>query len=249
MSDETQDGHDYLPLLDMAIERFAALLSRADGAEPVPSCPGWSVSDLAVHLGTIHRWAAGIVLTAKTTGLPEPIIRVGLPEWYAGTASALSAALRAVDPAEYAPNFSRADETAAFWHRRQLHETLVHTVDLALALDASEGTHPAGRLFDGRVAADGVDEVLTTFFRRLAGRGTPPVVTENILIRAEDTDRTWVLGPGDPPELLDIDARAAAIISGSAADLYLGLWGRAPHNRLHVTGAAAAALLAGPTCS
>ena len=232
---------DHLSLLDRSTAGFAELLAQASGEEPVPSCPGWTVRDLAVHLGMVHRWAAGVVLTAKMADRPEPIIGDSLAAWYSGTAKALAAALRAVDPAEYAPNFARTDETTAFWRRRQLHETVVHTVDLRRALGLGDGTIDAG------LASDGVHELITAFFRRLAGKGTPPVVTENILIRAVDTGDAWVLGPGEPPELLAGDAPAAATIGGSAVDLYLGLWGRVPHDRLAVHGESAASLLAGPT--
>lgn len=235
---------DRLDLLEQATTRFAGLLARSTGDEAVPSCPGWTVRDLAVHLGRVHRWAAGVVLTAQLADRPEPIIGGSLTAWYSGVAGALLAALRAVDPAEYAPNLSSAEETVAFWHRRQLHETAVHTVDLAFALG---GDREKPDFIGPELAADGVQELVTAIFRRLTERSTPPIVTESILLRATDTGDAWVLGPGQPPELLAVDTPVAASIAGPAADLYLGLWGRVPHDRLEVRGDAAAALLAGPT--
>jgi mycothiol maleylpyruvate isomerase-like protein len=35
------------------------LVRDADLTAPVPSCPGWSVYDLVIHLGAVHRRAAG----------------------------------------------------------------------------------------------------------------------------------------------------------------------------------------------
>ena len=112
---------DHMTLLGEATDRFASLVREASGDEPVPACDPWLVRDLVEHVGTVHRWAASIVLSGQRLSEPEPLV-VGDPaDWYAGTAAALIAALRAVDPAEPVPNFSRIDETAAFWPRRQLH--------------------------------------------------------------------------------------------------------------------------------
>ena len=238
---------EHLRDLGAAIERFARLLARAAGDEPVEHCPGWSTRDLALHLGSIHRWAAAIVLSASMPPAePEPLVRGELADWYRDTGDALLAALRAVDPAEPTPNFARVHETAAFWPRRQLHEVTVHTVDLAHALGLSPPEIP------GELAADGVDELLTVFFARLAARGSAPDVRANVRLRALDTGDDWVLGradAGEAPALLQLGAPAEASIEGAASDLYLALWGRAPHSLLRVTGEEAEALLVGPTCA
>ena len=42
------------------------LFATAELGAAVPSCPGWSVRDLVVHLGNLHRW----VVQAMTTVLP-----------------------------------------------------------------------------------------------------------------------------------------------------------------------------------
>ena len=120
----------------------------------------------------------------------------------------------------------------------------MHTVDLAQALG-----RPLPEI-DPELAADGVDEVLAVFFRRLAARGTAPVVTEPVRIEATDTGRVWVVAPGEAgsaPMLLAEAASASALVAGTAADLYLGLWRRAPHDRLLVRGRAAERMLDGPT--
>src|SRR6188472_2975814 len=46
------------------VRGFEAAARRAVGAEvapAVPSCPGWSVSDLVAHLGWVHRYVTHIV--------------------------------------------------------------------------------------------------------------------------------------------------------------------------------------------
>jgi len=227
--------------LRAVIDEFSALLPDADEQVQVPTCPGWTVWDLVVHLGTIHRWAASILLSGKMHSAVTPLIRRPLDEWYRSTADALLAAIDAVAPDEPIPNFAKVDEYASFWVRRQLHETTVHLYDLTTALSAPEIPISSG------TAADGVEEIFTVFFRRLVSKGTPPDVRENIRIQMTDLDDGWVLVPGDPVELRPFDTPSAASVSGSALDLYLGLWGRVPIERLHFTGDSARALLEGPT--
>ncbi|MET0820504.1 MAG: maleylpyruvate isomerase family mycothiol-dependent enzyme [Aeromicrobium sp.] len=238
---------DHLTLLGEATNRFASLARDASGDESVPACEPWRVRDLVEHLGTVHRWAASIVLSGQRLVEPEPLV-VGDPaDWYAGTAAALLAALRAVDPGEPVPNFSRVDETAAFWPRRQLLEVTVHVVDLlqALGRDESQWAVPA------ELAAEGVDEVLRVFFPRMASRGTHPDVRSRVRLVADDLDRSWVVGPPEsddgPPVQLDATSDVEAVVSGPASDLYLALWHRVPRARLRFEGDAGIALLDGPT--
>lgn len=223
---------DHLFELGSGMARFAELAGRASGDEQVPSCPGWATQDLVQHLGTIHRWAASIVLSGQRTELPKPIYSDDLVEWYAGTAAALLAALQAVNADEPVPNFSRVDERAAFFHRRQMHEVSVHVVDAAQALGLDESEWPIAPA----VAADGIEEVLRTFFPRMTVRGKQPDVRSRIRLTATDTGQSWLMGPatsqGMPPVLLHSSYDADTTVEGTAADLYLGLWHRVPAERL-----------------
>ncbi|MRK00575.1 maleylpyruvate isomerase family mycothiol-dependent enzyme [Aeromicrobium sp. S22] len=233
--------------LGAATSRFADLVGEATGDEAVPACEGWTVRDLAVHLGAIHRWAAAIVIGGQRVPEPTPLIAGPIASWYAGTAEALLAVLRAVSPDEIVPNFSRIDETAAFWPRRQLHETTVHVVDLQQALG-----HGAGQwAVPAQIAADGIDEVLRIFFPRLTAGGRRPDVRSRIRFVAADLDRSWIIAPGEgesgPPVQLPPTAEADAVVTGSASDLYLALWHRVPPESLQFQGDDGLALLTGRT--
>lgn len=240
---------EHLPHLGGAMGRMALHISVADGDETVPACPGWTVNDLTVHLGTVHRWAAGIVLSGQRLKAPSVLVTEPLSEWYAGTATALLAALQAVEPTESVPNFTHLFETAAFWPRRQLHETTVHAVDAAQALGLGEDSYG----IDPAVADDGIDEVFAVFFPRLTDNGRRPDVSAPVRVTATDTGRSWVVAPAEDPAgtpiLLPATADSDAQLSGTATDIYLGLWRRSPHDRLTVDGEAARRMLAGPMTS
>lgn len=237
---------EHLPYLGDAMTRMAEIISRAEGDEAVPGCPDWTVNDLTVHLGTMHRWAASIVLSGQRPQEPQVVATEPLVDWYAGTATALLAALQAVEPTEPTPNFSLINETAAFWPRRQMHETTIHSVDAAQALALGEDSF----LIDEDVADDGIDEVLSVYFPRMTARGQRPDVSARVRIIATDTGRSWVIAPSEDPagtpivlhSSIDVDAQ----LSGTAADLYLGLWRRSPHDKLKAEGDAAVRMLAGP---
>lgn len=237
---------DPLILLGREMAGFAELAGLVEGDEPVPACPGWTTGDLIAHVGTVHRWAAAIVLSGQRLEEPRPIVTEPLDEWYAGTATALIAALQAVEPDEPTPNFSRGDEVAAFWPRRQLHETCVHRVDLLQALGRPDDAWDV----EAEVAADGIAEVIRVFGRRMTDRGQRPHVEAPIRLHATDLDRSWIVAPDpdDPaarPVLLQYETDTAGEATGRAADLYLALWGRQPASLVGPTGAAQA-YFAGP---
>ncbi|MFT4298976.1 MAG: maleylpyruvate isomerase family mycothiol-dependent enzyme [Aeromicrobium sp.] len=240
---------DYAIELGLAMKRYTELADAAFGDEPVPTCPGWTFDDLTFHLGSVHRWAAAILLSGLRLEDPRGVFMTDPPaEWYADTAAALLEVIRAVPSDEPTPNFSRVHETAAFWPRRQMHETTVHTIDACLAL----GLGVEGWPIVPALAADGVDEVLSVFFARMTARGQRPHLNGRVRVRATDTGKTWVLG--EAPDALRTPillfagpgADADAEICGTAAELYLGLWGRIDAASLTTDGVAARQLLRGP---
>ena len=238
---------DHLLELGSAMTRFTELTSKATGEEQVPGCPDWDFRDLATHLGTIHRWAAAIVLSGQRVKLPQPVVTEPLADWYAGTAAALLGALQAVSPDEVVPNFTHLNERAAFFARRQMHEATVHVVDAAQALGLEESEWQVAP----EIAADGVDEVLQVFFPRMTAQGRRPDVRCRIRLIATDTGQEWVIAPGSgdftPPLQLHPSYHSDASVHGTAADLYLSLWHRVSRFRLEFEGTDATALFDGPT--
>jgi uncharacterized protein (TIGR03083 family) len=245
---------DHLAEFERTAAELAAVLDRVDPAAAVPNCPGWTLADLALHIGAGQRWAASIVLSGVFQKRPEVLrTTISWADWYAGTTAALTAALRAVDPDEPCWNFAPVDQRAGFWSRRRMHETVIHLVD-AVQAEAPPDQRAASGLavVPAAIGADGVDEVLGVFLPRMLARGAEPAVTRQVGIRATDTGDEWTLTPvpaGDRPRVDRGQATGEAVVSGTAAELDLCLWKRLPAEVLAVDGdrAVAAAFLAGKT--
>ena len=217
----------YLDALDRDARSFGDLLREADHAAPVPDCPGWSLADLARHLGGIHRWAHGIV----TTGAPDdeptgPDDRLALVEWFDDGAAQLLEALRSTDPATSVWTFGPKPRIVEFWLRRQPHETSVHLGDARRALGQP---HPVDVAF----AADGVDEVATMMTPRQVRLGRIPPIEGGVRLVLRDVPGTAYVLSGD---CTDASAPTVATVVGTAEDLLLTLWRRTGLERTTITG-------------
>ena len=229
---------DHLALLGAAQDDFLALLRDADPTTQVPWCGDWTVREMAVHLADIHHWAAGQARREQETPLETSAPDV--VELYGRCAAELRATLRAL-PAHASAWTLIGDGTVDFWHRRQLHETLVHLWDLrvALALAGSGDMSPrvggvgvrapAGApvpRFDPAWARpmvaeawdDTVDEVVTVMHPRQVRLGRCPALPATIHLVATDTGRRWTLEHAS--------AAPSAEVAGPAAALALLLWRR-----------------------
>ncbi|MGB8960819.1 MAG: maleylpyruvate isomerase family mycothiol-dependent enzyme [Pseudonocardiaceae bacterium] len=153
-------GDRYLDALAAQSALFADALVGADLQQRVPSCPDWTLYQLAEHLGQAHRWATATVTRPATTppdrseldATAAPEDADGLGPWLRNGAGALVNAIRTADPGT--PVWSWAgDHSVGFWGRRMAHETAVHRADAELAL---------GREFtlEADLAADAISEWL-----------------------------------------------------------------------------------------
>jgi uncharacterized protein (TIGR03083 family) len=231
---------DFIKILRQEGSRLADAAAGAGLGALVPTCPGWTVRDLLVHTGAVHRWAADHMLGGYTEERPMDETAPGdaeLLDWYRDLHSRLSDALDAAPADLTCWFFLPAASPLAFWARRQAHETTVHRIDAESALG---GGAPA---VDAEFAADGVDELLTGFH----GRARSKVRTERprtLRVRSLDTGHDWLvrLSTGHPvTERLAAGARAGGetadcTVSATAGDLYLALWNRGPYDALTVEG-------------
>lgn len=211
---------------------FAETLARADPEAALPSSRSWTVTDLAAHLGEVHRWAAGIVRTGKRgSRVNSPDLEGADPVgFYRDRRDDLLAALAETDPERTCWTLRTTDRHVRFWHRRQTHETLVHLWDLRAA------AHPADVLadVDPAVCADGVDELLETFLPRAAPAALRPL-TGPLTLTAGDAGRSWTVEPGWAVREGDA-TDAAATVAAPAGVLLLWAWQRPSTVDPEVTG-------------
>jgi uncharacterized protein (TIGR03083 family) len=232
MASEVLTVDRYVGTIEASAARLAADAAAAGLDAAVPTCPGWSVADLVAHLGMVHRWATAQLRLDATPVPDHPEIldstpREELLDWFTDGVGALTEALRTADPDVPALVFlADAPPPAHFWARRQAHETTVHGVD---ALGARLGRPPtaAEAALAPDLALDGIDELLTGFFPR--GRSElADLAPLTLAVAPGDSPRAWTVRvEGDRltttrEQLPD----AEATVTGSAAQLYLGLWNR-----------------------
>ncbi|MGH3411649.1 MAG: maleylpyruvate isomerase family mycothiol-dependent enzyme [Marmoricola sp.] len=197
----------------------------------VVTCPGWRVRHLVAHQGTIHRWATAHIRgeTDVDTGELE---RQGMAAadqlaWLDAGARDLLQALRDA-PDDLAAFFflKNAPPPKFAWARRQCHETTIHAVD---AMSASLGRPPraAETWIRPRLAADGIDELLTGFVPRRHEQVRSPE-PRTVVVQADDTGDAWTLAIGPDPVVTAREGASGAdtVLTGTAAQLYLGLWNR-----------------------
>lgn len=226
---------DLLAVLDAESTLLAEEAGRVLMSDPVPTCPDWTVGELLEHIGGVHRWAAAIVTGGLLRNLPaeqEAAVigrppQNGLVPWFrAGAEQILQALIAAPDELHAFVFLKNAPPPRHFWARRQAHETTIHRVDaLAARLGRMPSTAEAG--IETAVAVDGIDELVRGFVPRRSSRlHTDEPFT--MAIAPTDAAAGWTIAvSGEPPSVsLGVDQDANAVLSGSAAALYLGLWNR-----------------------
>ena len=183
---------DFVKAFGAVADRYARAVATVEPRCPVLTCPPWRAHDLTVHLGNVHAWAATIVETGRAAAEQDDRPTSGraraLSRWYAAKAEDLYAVLRQVRPGSPCWNFVFGDGEAAFWPRRQLHETTMHLVDLNLAAGRDTDLDPD-------VCVDGVTEVLEVMMHRMHHRGHAAVLGRPLALHAVDTGHTWLVSP------------------------------------------------------
>ncbi len=198
----------------------------------VPTCPHWDVSQLVIHQSMVHRWAAanlrGEADHSTSDSTAQGQAAADLLAWYSDGLTTLIETVRATPDDAQAMVFLRdAPPPRRFWARRQCHETTIHGVDAISAALGRWPTAPEAGV-DPLLAADGIDELLTGFITRGQGKlhATEPYL---ILVQTADTGHAWTVRVSDGPIVTTVGqtGQPDVVFSGTAGQLYLGLWNRA----------------------
>lgn len=232
----------WLSSLAAEANAFAATVDQEGALDlPVPSCPGWAVSDLVQHLGQWYYFVRSHVSTGLTSrperhpdGLPSP--DGGLPSWWRERYQELRTILDQLDPQRPAWNWAPQPKVANFWFRRVAHETAVHRWDAQIATGRATP-------IESRLAADGVTEVLDTWLASGRWRKSP-IRPGMLALRATDVDAVWYvrlrhegIALLDTDTLLDDDDHhERATANGTASDLLLAMYGRIGFDVLETSG-------------
>lgn len=182
--------------------RRLAITARRDPDRAVPQYPGWSLTDLVAHTGSIHRRTTTVVTEQPLERIPAPSppSAVDVIEWYEAGLDAMLAVLTDADPDTPCWAFGPR-QCVGTWETRMVIETGVHRWDAYQAFGEED------RLTD-RVAGAGLDEFADMWLPRLPDLSGLEVV-------ADDLGRSWAYGPAP-----------RATVTGTASDIYLRLMSR-----------------------
>ncbi|WP_433307360.1 maleylpyruvate isomerase family mycothiol-dependent enzyme [Actinoplanes sp. CA-030573] len=229
----TLEFPELLRLIDERSAEFRRTVASAPSLEvPVPTCPGWTLFDLAQHVGLGRRKAAAIVAAGPADAPPDPSAwddgagapreREALLAWLSESIDRLASTLREAGPDRGCWTWwgdSQSPQTAGGVARHQVQEVAVHTYDAQLTVGAP-------RPLPDEVALDGVEEFLST----CCSTDVPwPHEPADVDYHATE-GRSWRLrlsGDGARVDrLVSPAAGADAAVWGSAHDLVLLLYGR-----------------------
>lgn len=219
----------------------------------MPTCPEWTLFDLAQHLGEgRRRWAATVAAGPAAAGPvrsgPEgapaaPREREALLAWLAASTQQLLDALREAGPDRGCWTWwgtSQSPQTCGAVARHQLQEITVHTYDAQLTVGAPQPLPDA-------VALDGVEEFLSTCCATTSAWPREPAAVDyhategrswRLWLSAEGARTARLPQPGNMPATVageDPDA-ADACARGTASELVLTLYGRVAVDSLKLDG-------------
>jgi len=239
--------------IQASTDTLAGLVDDADLATPVPTCPDWTLRQLATHVGRAHRWAAEIVSTRSAEFIPFRQVPDGkfpddparhAPWLRAGAARVIGAVREADGEPVWAFNTLRP---ASFWARRMAHETAVHRADAQVAAGREPG-------FEPDLAADAIDEWLGFLSGLAPGDADPRLdaLPEGAVLHVHATDEgldgagEWLVRREGPQVIVQPGhGQGDVALRGPAGRLLLVLLRRVPPDDPQVQVLGDPALLAG----
>ncbi|MGW6981302.1 maleylpyruvate isomerase family mycothiol-dependent enzyme [Streptomyces sp. NPDC054932] len=240
------DHLSFPTLLRMIDERSAAFRSAVAAAPSldadVPSCPGWTLYDLANHLSEGDRFWAYIVLNTapgderpSKDGLAAPREREELITWLADSTEQLLTALRGAGPdrgcwAWWEPLAS--PHTVAAVARRRVPESLIHTYDAQLASGTPQELPTTE-------AADAIEEFLATVCTGTVPWPGEPATMDYHAAEAGSWRQTVDAAGSRFTRLTAAEAaesKPTAAIHGTASEMALLMYMRIPAGSLRIEG-------------
>lgn len=217
------DFADHVGAVERAVAAFAHALRGGPLDVRVPSCPAWTVADLAVHVGEFSGFWTHILcqgLQRAKTPFPDPPSGLdpgSLADWYERVGSDLVSVLRRTPPDTEVWTWHETDHAARFVARRCAHELAVHRFDAQLARAVPEPV-------DARLAADGIEEIFV-----ILSAHEPSGLARGETLHLHGTDRgdEWLLSlRPDGVGVARDHVKADLALRGAVSDLELLLYQR-----------------------
>ncbi|MFD7066278.1 maleylpyruvate isomerase N-terminal domain-containing protein [Streptomyces sp. NPDC059913] len=251
----TLEFPDLLRLIEERSTAFRAAVASAPSLDvQVPTCPEWTLFDLAQHIGEGRRdWAVTVAAgpaPAKSAaeGAPAaPREREALLAWLAESTGQLLDALREAGPDRGCWSWwetLQSPHTSGAVARHQLQQMAVHTYDAQITVGAAQP-------LPEEAALDGVDEFLSTCVATASAWPHQPAAIDfhaseghswRLSLSADGARSARLPRPGTVPATTadrsqDPDAPAAfASVRGTANELVLILHDRIPIDSLELDG-------------
>jgi len=215
------DYADHVEAVEQQTSAFAKALMRGDADGRVPTCPDWTLRDLAKHVGQVMGFWTHLL--CEGTGRPKPAFdeepgrSAGL--WFVQIAGFLVNELKSATADTKVWTWNPADQSAAFAARRMAHETAVHRFDAQMAIGKPEAIDPPA------LAADGIEEIFVMVEAwPESGRGEGETLH---LHSAEGNEWLIAMNP-DGLEIRREHAKGDLALKGAVSDLELLLYDRPP---------------------
>lgn len=222
------------------VARLREAVASIDGTRPVPSCPGWTVTDLIRHVGTVYLHKVECMARGVE---PDPWPPEGLADEAETDPLGLldrsySALIHEFDtrpPDAASGGWYEPDRTVGFWIRRMAQETVIHRLDAELAAGVPSAPIPDD------LAVDGIDEFLHAFLEY----GTTAWLewarevlegTDGAGVRLVTEGGAWLVRPTPDGVRVEASGDAVTEVSAPPAEMLRWVWGRAGEDAVTITG-------------
>jgi uncharacterized protein (TIGR03083 family) len=213
---------EHVAAAEVAAAALASALRDGSPDARVPTCPDWSLADLAEHVGNFSGlWAHVLCEGTGRPKTPFPDIPDGAARagWFEDQAGHLMSELRATPPDTTVWTWDPENDKAIFAARRSTHELTVHRFDAQL------GARGAADPIEPDVAADGIEEIFV-MVRAWAGPGRGD--GETLHLHSTEGHEWLIAMTPDGLEIERAHGKGDLALRGAVSDLELVLLQRPP---------------------
>jgi uncharacterized protein (TIGR03083 family) len=214
---------EHIDAAERQLDGLCAAVGAGSTAVPVPTCPDWTVADLATHVAQFCGFWAHVLCEGSgrpKPSFPDPPVGEAIAGWLAEVGPMLVAELRATPAETPVWTWYQPDQTAGFVARRAAHELTIHRYD---AQSARGRCDP----IDAVVAADGIDELVGTLVVARDRSGAASGQTLHVHGTDDGVAAEWLVVLGaDTIEVRRQHGKGDLALRGAASDLELLLYGR-----------------------